>query len=72
MVDWEEGDDTQCWTILPLTPEDVKQLVATDEAELIPTMKALDPKRKALYRNYFSGQSPNIHWSQGIGMIMHD
>ncbi len=31
LIDWQGGDDSQCWCLLPLTPEECDQLLAAGE-----------------------------------------
>ena len=72
-IDWAAGEDPQYWTVMPLTPEEVADLIrrrgSLSEGELM----ELAPDRRSLRRDYPKGaDKPNVFWGIGIWFPWHD
>jgi len=72
IIDWEDGDDPQYWTLLPITGEEAadlaRQRVSLPETKL----DALGPGRRSLQHDHPKGVERYIYWGTGIHVGMHD
>lgn len=69
MIDWEEGDDSQSWSLIPITDEEQVRLSATpSEAEL----ERLDPGRQCLEHDHPTGESARTRWKNWLYVGRHD
>ena len=71
-IDWADGEDPQSWSLLPITDQEVADLVvrqgATTEAEI----NALGPERRCLRRDYPKDRAALSFWSAGIWVEPYD
>ena len=71
-IDWNDGDDPQYWSLIPVTPDEATRLVAAGEDGLRQAVGALDRERRALQRDAPKGSTPTSYWSSGISIGPHD
>lgn len=71
-IDWRDGDDPQCWVVLPLTAQEAASLVQKGDAMTEGDLAALDSGRKCLRRDYGKGEAPRCHWDTGLHVRPHD
>jgi len=70
-IDWKDGEDSQYWTVLPITSAEADQLSSngrTAEAALL----GLPRERPSLCHDFPKGSGPKSYWSQGIVIGPHD
>lgn len=72
LIDWGQGDDSQAWTLLPITESEAASLKAAgarlQEAALYETWS----ERRSLRRMRGTGNSPTNVWARGVGRFPHD
>ena len=68
-IDWQDGDDPQCWSVMPLTPEEAQKLSAKGGAAGI---SALPTVRQSLCHDAPKGSAARNYWCQGIAIRPHD
>ena len=71
-IDWEDGDDPQSWTLLPITGTEAAELVQQRESLPETMLHALGPGRRALRLDQPKASAPRIFWSTGISIGPHD
>jgi hypothetical protein len=71
-IDWNDGDDPQYWSLIPVTPAEATRLVAAGEEGLRQALGALDRERRALQRDAPKGSMRTSYWSSGISIGPHD
>jgi hypothetical protein len=64
-IDWQDGDDSQYWTLLPITGTEALDLQKHDVL-LEKKLNALGRGRRSLRRDYPKGTEPRIFWGTGI------
>jgi hypothetical protein len=71
-IDWDDGDDPQYLTVLPLTAAEAAELIlqASDLTEA--TLDALGTGRKSLHYDHPKGREARIYWGMGIMVGHHD
>lgn len=70
-IDWEDGDDPQYWTVMPLTPPEAKQLAAAGDA-VEAALAELPVDRRSLQRDAPKGADPSSYWRHGLSVGSHD
>ena len=71
-VDWEDGDDPQYWTLLPITETEAVDLVKQRNSLTEIGLNALGPGRRCLRRDYPKVVVPRTFWGTGISVGLHD
>jgi hypothetical protein len=71
-IDWEDGEDPQYWTTLPLTPAETADLVRRADSITEATLDALGPGRRSLQRDHPKGAEARSYWRTGIMVGPHD
>lgn len=71
-IDWEDGEDPQYWTLLPLTTTEAADLVQQGSSLSEATLNALGRGRKCLRHDYPKGEPPHSYWGTGIAIRHHD
>ena len=71
-IDWEEGDDPQFWTLLPITGAEAAWLVQRRGSMTESQLNALGPKRRCLRHDYPKATVPRSSWGTGISVRPHD
>jgi uncharacterized protein YbaR (Trm112 family) len=72
MIDWDDGDDPQYWTTLPLTDAEAADLVRRRDSLDEATLNALGPGRRSLLHDHPKGVDARTHWGSGIFVGPHD
>jgi hypothetical protein len=67
-IDWEGGNDPQCWCVLPVSHAESQALLTAGSA-LIAQLHALAPDRRSLCDD---SQSARTYWSHGVLIGPHD
>jgi hypothetical protein len=66
-IDWQNGEDSQTWIALPVSPVEAEGLV--DDTALISTITTLGSERRFLVRDYPTGGDLTLWWRDGDLMI---
>ena len=72
LIDWEAGEDPQCWTVLPLTTEERKTLLRFGTSITETTLNSLAESRRSLRRDHPKNKEPECSWVIGIPLPPHD
>jgi len=71
-IDWQDGDDPQYWTLLPITEDEAanlnEQQITLDETSL----NSLGPDRRSLHREHPKTGPLRVFWGTGIFVGPHD
>lgn len=68
-VDWKGGDDTQYWTLMPITEAEATELVALDDALVIQRLHDLPKERRCLQNDHPTGGPDRVGWGRGILIV---
>jgi hypothetical protein len=71
-IDWEDGDDSQYWTLLPLTEAEAAGMVNRGESLEESEIERLGPGRRCLRRSHPKGERAALSWGTGIFVGLHD
>jgi hypothetical protein len=71
-IDWQEGDDPQYWTLLPITEMEAADLVQQRNSLTVTKLNALGCSRRCLRRDCPKGMVPRVLWGVGISVGMHE
>jgi hypothetical protein len=71
-IDWDDGDDPQYWTLMPVTAEEVADLRRHGDDLSESTLNALGPARRCLQHDHPKGVPPRSYWGTGISAGPHD
>ena len=71
-IDWEDGDDPQYGTLLPVTTAEAVALVQQGSDLTEATLNALGSGRKCLRYDHPKGEEPRSFWGMGISVRHHD
>ena len=71
-VDWEDGDDPQYWTLLPITGAEAAELLHHRDSLPEIMLNALGPGRRALRFDHPKAAAPRIFWGTGISVGWHN
>lgn len=70
-VDWEDGDDSQYWTLMPITAQEADELKREADRDIVAALNRLGPDRKCLQRDWPKGASRiEIAWARGMFVMM--
>lgn len=72
MIDWVDGDDSQYWILLPLTPAEGTSLIDQRASLTQSTFATLGPDRRCLRRDHPKGEKPAVYWGRGLFVGPHD
>jgi len=67
-VDWVDGDDSQFWTVVPLSAAELEELGRLDPAALRARLGAIGAGRPCLHRDHPKGTEPATGWRPGVTM----
>jgi hypothetical protein len=70
-IDWQDGDDPQYWSLLPLTAGESRRLVDGPEPDNA-TLQSLGPSRRCLNLSHPKGQAARTSWTKGLSIGWHD
>ena len=71
-IDWEDGDDPQYWTLLPITVAEHADLVQQRDSLTETTLNGLGPGRRCLRLDHPKAAAQRIFWGTGISVGWHD
>ena len=71
-IDWENGDDPQYWTLVPITAAESADLVQERVSPTDTNLNALGPGRRSLRRDHPKGVAPRLFWGTGVHVGLHD
>jgi hypothetical protein len=73
LIDWQGGDDSQCWSMLPLAPEECERAIAGGEKFDLSLLVAWGRDRRHLVRVHPRGQDARVLWAEGgFTILPHD
>ena len=72
MIDWNDGDDPQSWTLMPVTRPEAEHLMQQETAVNAMTLNALGRGRRSLLRDHPKGKTPRVFWGSGLVVGPHD
>jgi len=72
MIDWQDGDDPQYSTLLPITEAEAVDLVEQRDSLTETKLNVLGRDRRCLRRDHPKGAVPRIFWGTGIFVGPHD
>ncbi len=62
IVDWTDSEDSQFWTIIPLTTEESDDIANSNPALIESKLGVLAYQKKYLKRDFLKGQNPKVYW----------
>jgi len=68
-IDWEDGDDPQHSTLLPLTDVEAQDLMTPFPEE---ALYSLGQGRRSFQRYHPKGESSQLLWGSGVPRVPHD
>jgi hypothetical protein len=71
-VDWEDGDDPQFWTLMPITSAEVADLIGRGGSLTEADLRSLGPGRRCLRRDHPKASTPISRWGTGLFVGPHD
>ena len=72
MIDWEDGNDPQYWTVLPITWAEAESLMRQGASLNEMSLNALGRERRSLRRDHPKAGPPRVFWGSGILVGPHD
>ncbi len=72
LIDWEDGNDPQYWTLLPITGTEAEGLIQQEASLNEMILNALGPERRCLRRDHPKAGPPLVFWGRGIFVGPHD
>lgn len=72
MIDWEDGDDPQYWTLLPITETEAADLVRRRDSLTEASLDALGRGRRCLSHDYPKAMASRTYWATGVSVGPHD
>ena len=72
MIDWEDGNDPQYWTLLPITEAEAEGLVQQEASLGEASLNALGHGRRSLQRDHPKAGPPRVSWGSGVFVGPHD
>ena len=64
-IDWSGGDDSQFWTLMPITAPEAADLARQGESLTEAKLAGLATTRRSLRRDYPTAAAPRIYWGTG-------
>lgn len=72
MIDWVDGDDSQYWSMVPVTGPEADDLARQRGSVTEEKLNALGRSRRCLRRDYPKGAEPKVFWGSGMSIGWHD
>ena len=72
LIDWQDGEDPQYWTLMPITKAEAEGLIQQETSLNEESLNALGPERRCLRRDHPKTGSPQVFWGRGILVGPHD
>jgi len=70
-IDWQDGNDPQYWTTIPLT-ETEASLVSSATPLTEEEINAIDHSRRSLHHDFPKDGKKRVAWGRGIRVGTHD
>ena len=71
MIDWSGGDDSQYWTLMPVTQAEASGLAGSG-ALTETLLNSLGRGRRSLFHDHPTGKPPRTGWGTGLQVGPHD
>src|SRR5437660_5243706 len=71
-IDWEDGEDPQYWTLLPITGTEASELAEQPGSVTEAALGRLAPDRSCLRRDHPKAIPARSFWGTGIKVGFHD
>ncbi|HJW85378.1 MAG TPA: hypothetical protein VJ440_01955 [Candidatus Brocadiaceae bacterium] len=71
-IDWQDGDDPQYWTLLPITEAEADDLIRQQDSLTETRLNALGADRRSLQRDHPKATEACNYWGTGIFVGPHD
>lgn len=72
MIDWEDGNDPQYWTLMPITEAEAEGLIERGTSLDEMSLNALGRGRRCLRRDHPKAGPPRVFWGSGVLIGPHD
>ena len=72
LIDWQDGEDSQYWTLMPVTNAEAEDLIQQETSLNEERLNALGPERRCLRRDHPKTGSPQEFWGRGVLVGPHD
>ncbi|MCA1850517.1 MAG: hypothetical protein LC672_05595 [Acidobacteria bacterium] len=72
MIDWEDGNDPQYWTLLPISEAEAEGLIRQETSLSEVSLNALGRGRRSLRRDHPKAGPPLVFWGSGVLVGPHD
>ena len=72
LIDWQDGNDPQYWTLLPITEAEAEGLVQQEASLGETSLNALGRGRRSLRRDHPKAGPPRVFWGSGVLVGPHD
>ena len=72
LIDWEDGEDPQYWTLMPITEAEANGLIQQETSLNKISLNALGHGRRSLRRDHPKAGPPRVFWGSGILIGPHD
>jgi hypothetical protein len=72
MIDWEDGNDPQYWTLMPITEAEAEGLIQQEASLREMSLNGLGRGRRALIRHHPKAGPPRMFWGSGVLVGAHD
>ena len=70
-IDWEDGEDPICRTIIPIDDKERASLIA-NSPPTTRVLEAISPERRSLKYTWPKGEEPGTFWGAGVQVGLHD
>lgn len=72
-IDWDDGEDPQVWSVMPLLEIEAARLTkAHADGNLMEALLRLPSDRKSLLVDFPKGRNKKINWTTGLVIGPHD
>ena len=68
-VDWQGGDDSQYWTLMPITEAESVELTAMHKVAAIARLNGLPSQRRCLQKDHPTGGPDTVSWGSGLWIV---
>ena len=72
LIDWEDGNDPQYWTLMPITEAEAEGLIRREASLDETSLNALGRGRRSLRRAHPKAGPPRVFWGSGVLVGPHD
>ena len=68
-IDWQDGDDSQYWTLMPITEAESVDLLAMNKVAAIARLNGLPSQRRCLQKDHPKGGPDTVSWGSGLWIV---